>query len=150
MLLLACIQGPCVSCTANKGRTQLLAQDASVNKPYVLYATAGMPADCCCALLCADQEHGLGHVLEKGCPAYFKAEDKMYYAANDMLRKAEQAPPGPERQSTARTAIEMLSKVRTVATCCSVQSPMRADYSVMRTQPHTVTVITGMLVFPRM
>ena len=95
-----------------------------------------------CALLCADQEQGLGHVLEKGCSAYFKAEDKLYYAANDMLRKAEQAPPGPEQQSTARTAIEMLSKVTTVAKCGSLPASHAHSsnlYSALC--PHIVAVM---------
>ena len=56
----------------------------------------------------------LSSTLQQGCPSYFREEDKLYFAANGELRRA-QSLQGTQRQDVTRAAIEKLIRV---SLCC--------------------------------
>lgn len=55
-------------------------------------------------------DSSLSGTLQQGCPSYFREEDKVYYAANGELRRA-QTLQGAQRQEVAQAALEKLLRV---------------------------------------
>ena len=56
------------------------------------------------------EDSSLSNALQQGCPSYFKEDDKIYYAANGELRRA-QTLQGSQRQDVTRAALEKLVRV---------------------------------------
>lgn len=65
-----------------------------------------------CQHLCftGEDDQSLAGQLQDNCPSYFKEDDKIHYAANAELRRA-QTLQGAARQDITRAALEKLVKV---------------------------------------
>lgn len=74
------------------------------------------------------EDDSLSGSLQQGCPSYFREDDKVYYAANGELRRA-QTLQGAQRQDITRAALDKLVRVslvhatplpshRTSLSCC--------------------------------
>ena len=53
----------------------------------------------------------LASMLQRGCPSYFKNDDKKYYEARSLLRRAEGTNSPADRASITRDAVSLLLKV---------------------------------------
>ena len=71
-----------------------------------------------CVCIGGQDDQGLASQLQEGCPAYFKEDDKIYYAANGELRRA-QMEQGSARQEATRAALEKLVKVGLLQGCAT-------------------------------
>ena len=60
--------------------------------------------------IAGEDDQGLAGQLQHSCPSYFREDDKIYYAANAELRRA-QTLQGSARQDITRAALEKLVKV---------------------------------------
>ena len=74
--------------------------------------------------IAGEDDQSLAGQLQDSCPSYFKEDDKIYYAANAELRRA-QTLQGSARQDVTRTALQKLVKVsqKWHATACAVTLP---------------------------
>lgn len=63
-----------------------------------------------CLSVVGQDDQSLAGQLQEGCPSYFKEDDKIYYAANAELRRA-QTLQGTARQDVTRAALEKLVRV---------------------------------------
>ena len=60
--------------------------------------------------IAGEDDQSLAGQLQDSCPSYFKEDDKIYYAANAELRRA-QTLQGSARQDVTSAALEKLVKV---------------------------------------
>ena len=95
---LLCCQWRATPCTDSAGQPAPRHHCYYHHHKFILVAYAGL------------EDSSLSNALQQGCPSYFKEDDKIYYAANGELRRA-QTLQGSQRQDVTRAALEKLIRV---------------------------------------
>ncbi|GLC36182.1 hypothetical protein PLESTB_001371300 [Pleodorina starrii] len=72
----------------------------------------------------AANAEAMAAALQAAAPSYFRQEDRTYYQASALLKAAEAAQPGPEREATVKQAVAMLVRVPLVVHLESLTSQL--------------------------
>lgn len=91
---------PCISKQASRS---ILAHLSGL---HITGTSSKLPRLCVAGI----DDGSLSSTLQQGCPSYFREEDKIYFAANGELRRA-QALQGGQRQDVTRAALDKLIRV---------------------------------------